>query len=292
MRSVGPDCPRVGYGEAVLKRWVVRAPVGTMRYWITQTVVVSRCGADRRMRLKMLVVGLLMPLRDKLFGPRDVRLRLRYGRLEVPWTVGPKSDFDVLNEVLVLGVYGRLLPSPAPRTILDLGSHMGATVLFWRERFPDARIVAVEPDPVTFRRLHRNVGALPGVELRDVAVAEEDGPIAFFPAQQSWVGSLWGDGRSITVQGRSFRGLVAETGQVDLLKVDIEGAERYILDGWALNRVGSIVGEYHDAGDSRERERFFAGLREQFDLEVGPTADLIAFSGVRPSLGLPQQRPS
>jgi hypothetical protein len=124
----------------------------------------------------MLLLGLVMPLRDKLFGPRVVRLRLRYGRLEVPWTVGPKSDFDVLNEVLVLRVYGRRLPSTEPRTILDLGSHMGATVLFWRERFPDARIVAVEPDPVTFRLLHRNVGALPGVELRNFAVADQDGP--------------------------------------------------------------------------------------------------------------------
>jgi FkbM family methyltransferase len=265
----------------LLKRWIVRAPVGTVRYWVTQTIVVSRCAADPRMRLKMLIVGFVMPLRDKLLGPRDVRLRLRYGRLEIPWTVGPKSDFHVLNEVLVLQVYGRRLPSTEPRTILDLGSHMGATVLFWRERFPEARIVGVEPDPVTFRRLERNVGALPGVELRNVAVSENDGPVTFFPAQQSWVSSLWGDGESVTVEGRSFRSLVAGTGQIDLLKIDVEGAERYIWDRRALKRVRAIVGESGDFGDNDERERFFAGLREDFDLVPEHPAPTVPFSGLR-----------
>ena len=233
------------------------------------------------MQLKMFLLGLVMPLRDKLLGPREARLRLRYGRLEVPWTVGPRSDFDVLNEVLVLKAYGQVLPQTEPTMILDLGSHIGASVLFWRERFPEARIVAVEPDPVTFRRLRRNVGGLPGVELRNLAVCQEDGLVRFYPAPQSWISSLSGEGKPVTVEGRSFRSLVAEIGEVDVLKVDIEGAERYILDDWALQRVGAIIGEYHDSGDTKERERFFAGLRNHFDLRVGETAPFIAFSGSR-----------
>jgi FkbM family methyltransferase len=161
---------------------------------------------------------------------------------------------------------------------------MGATVLFWRERFPDARIVAVEPDPVTFRRLHRNVGTLSGVELRNVAVSEKDGPVCFFPAEQSWMSSLWGDGASITVEGISFRSLVADVRHVDLLKVDIEGAERYIRDQWALERVGAIVGESAVFDDSDGRKRFFAGLREQFDLvpEHPERNPISVFSGLRP----------
>jgi len=252
-----------------------------MRYWVTLVAVVSRLGAGRRMRLKMVVVGLVAPLRDKLVGPRDARLRIRYGRLEVPWRVGPSSDFDVLNEVLVLNVYAAVLPAKNPTMILDLGSHMGASVLFWRERFPGSRIVAVEPDPVTFRRLGRNVGGLPAVELRNLAVCHEDGPAKFVPARQAWVSSLSGVGKTVTVDGRSFRSLIAEIGEVDLLKVDIEGAERYILDDWALQRVRSIIGEYHDAGDAEGRELFFAGLRKHFELQVGDAASFIAFSGSR-----------
>jgi FkbM family methyltransferase len=265
----------------VLKRWVVRAPVGTIRYWLTLVAVVSRCGAGRRMQLKIFFLGLVMPLRDKLLGPREARLRLRYGRLEVPWTVGPKSDFDVLNEVLVLKVYETALPTTERTTILDLGSHMGATVLFWRERFPEARIVAVEPDPVTFSRLRRNVGGWPGVELRNVAVCMDDGPVAFASARQSWISSLSGEGQPVTVEGRTFPSLIAEIGHVELLKVDIEGAERYILHDQALQHVYGIIGEYHDSGDPDERERFFASLRAHFELNVVQTARFIAFSGSR-----------
>jgi FkbM family methyltransferase len=275
----------VGYREIVLKRWIGRAPVGTMRYWLTLVAVVSRCGAGSRMKVKMFFVGLLMPLRDKLLGPRETQLTIRHGNLEVPWTVGPKSDFDVLNEVLVLKVYGAAHPPTEPKTILDLGSHVGATVLFWRERFPGALIVAVEPDPVTFSRLRRNVGRWPGVDLRNVAVCMDDGPVAFFSANQSWVSSLSGEGERVTVVGRSFPSLVMEIGHVDLLKVDIEGAEQYILDDGALQNVDAIVGEYHNTGDAGERERFFARLREHFVLRVGQTAPFIAFYGARSPTG-------
>ncbi len=265
----------------MLKRWVVGAPVGTMRYWVTLVTVVSRLGSGRRMRAKMFLLGLAMPLRDRFLGPRDVRLRLRYGSLDVPWTVGPKSDFDVLNELLVLRVYAAQLGPTAPGSILDLGSHMGASILFWRERFPEARIVGLEPDPVTFPRLYRNVGSWPGVEPHNVAVAERDGPTLFSSARQGWISSLSGGGEPVVVEGRSFRGLIEEVGYVDLLKVDVEGAEWQILDDHALQRVGAIVGEYHDTGDEAARGRFFDRLRAHFELTVGPPGAFIAFSGSR-----------
>lgn len=268
----------------VLKRWVVRAPIGTMRYWLTQAVVVSRLAADRRMRLKMFLLGIVMPFRDKWLGPREARIRLRYGRLEVPWTVRTIADYDMLNEVLLFGIYGVRLPETAPSTILDLGGHMGTSVLFWRERFPEARIVAVEPNPVTFRRLEQNVGALPGVYLRQIAVAKENAPVRFFPVPE-WdtSSSLWGDGESVLVEGRSFGSLIAEFGQVDLVKLDIEGAERYIVEDPALRRVGAIVGEYHDPRNGKDSELFFAPLREQFDLSTRPTTSpsRIMFWGLR-----------
>jgi FkbM family methyltransferase len=265
----------------VLKRWVVGAPVGTVRYWVTLVTVVSRLGAGRTMRAKIFLLGLLSPLRDRFAGPRDTRLRLRYRGLCVPWTVGSKSDFDVLNELLVLRVYGPQLGSVEPRSILDLGSHMGASILFWRERFPEARIVGVEPDPVTFRRLYRNVGSWPGVELHNVAVAERDGPTRFSSARQGWISSLSGGGDLVVVEARSFRGLMEEVGYVDLLKVDVEGAEWQILDDRALQSVGAIVGEYHDTGDEAARRRFFDRLRAHFELTVGPPGAFIAFSGSR-----------
>jgi FkbM family methyltransferase len=241
--------------------------------------VVSRLAAGGTSRAKLLVLGAFRPLRDRVLPVRDVRVRLRYGRTETAWTVGPSSDLDVLNEVLVLAVYETALPAE-PATILDLGSHAGTSLLFWRERFPQARIVGVEPDPVTFQRLRRNVDEL-GVELRHVALAERDGPVDFFPARQGWVSGLWGTGEPVRAQGRTLGSLIAEIGPVDLLKVDIEGAERFLLGDPALREVGAIVGEYHDSGDAGARAAFFDGLRAHFDLTVAPVSEFMAFSGAR-----------
>src|SRR5690349_2010369 len=55
----------------VVKRWVVQAPVGTIRYWVTLVAVVSRLGAGQRMQVKMFLLGLVMPQRDKWIGPRE-----------------------------------------------------------------------------------------------------------------------------------------------------------------------------------------------------------------------------
>jgi FkbM family methyltransferase len=265
----------------MLKRWFVTAASGTMRYWVTLVVVVSRLGAGRRMRLKMLSLGLLLPLRDRFFGPRDVRLRLRYGRFEVAWWVGPKSDFDVLNEVLVLKVYDRAPLSREPRTILDLGSHIGASVLFWREKFPDARIVAVEPDPASFRRLARNVESLPAVELRNLAVSDVEGTSVFYSAQQAWISSLSEAGRPVLVQSYTLSSLVSELADVDLLKIDIEGAEHRILRDLGLEGIGAIIGEYHYSGEEEQRQRFFSHLAQFYELTVGPQAAFMPFHGYR-----------
>jgi FkbM family methyltransferase len=258
----------------------VTAPVGTARYWITLVIVVSRLAAGPLMRAKLLLLGLAMPLRDKLIGPRDVRLRLRYRGLELPWVIGPRSDLEVLNEVLVLEVHDVALGSP-PATILDLGAHIGSSVLFWRARFPHARIVAVEPDPGTFSRLRRNVGEMAGVELCQVAVTDRDGGVTFFPVRQSWRSTLFGNGTSTTVQGRTLGSLVAELRKVDLLKVDIEGAERDILDDAALGSVGAIVGEFHDFGLAGEHERFFEALSRHFVLDVAAPSAFTTFRGWR-----------
>ena len=65
-----------------------------------------------------------------------MKVRLHIGHLRVDWWLGPSSDFEVLNEVLRQGAYD--LPVAEPQVILDLGSHMGATLLYFRARFPRA----------------------------------------------------------------------------------------------------------------------------------------------------------
>lgn len=225
---------------------MVQAPVGTVRFWICLVFVVSRLATNGRTRLRLLLLGMWMPLRDRLpwsVVHRSYRIEMRYGGRNLDWWVGPRSDLEVLNEVLVLEEYR---VDERPRTVLDLGSHIGVSVLAFRAAFPDAEIVAVEPDPHSYSRLRRNTAQLNGVRLRRLALTAHDGEAAFAPAAQPWVSALGHGG--ITVQARTLETLLDELGwdRVDLLKIDIEGAELDVLRSPALDRVGMIVGEIHD----------------------------------------------
>ena len=263
----------------MLKKWLVSAPKGTARYWLTLAWVVARLAAGPLMRAKLFVAALTAPTRDRLIGPRATTVTLRYRDHELPWIVGPRSDFAVLNEVLVQDIYAFGLPADAPAVILDLGAHIGTSVLRFRAEYPAARIVAVEPDPSTFERLRHNVGGLPGVELRAEAVAAHDGTVAFHPAAQSWASRLDGDGHGVPVRARTLTSLLTTIPPADLLKLDIEGAERDVLDDRTLEGVGAIVGEYHDTAGRIERERFFELLGRHFDVTVDESCN---FAGLRP----------
>src|SRR5438105_1545207 len=63
-----------------------------------------------------------------------------------------------------------LPPALEPKVILDMGSNIGASVLYLHERFPSARIYAFEPHPETFRVLQANVGPIPSVEVFNCAL--------------------------------------------------------------------------------------------------------------------------
>src|SRR3979490_75276 len=49
----------------------------------------------------------------------------------------------------------------APKVILDIGSNIGTSILFFHQQYPSAKIYGFEPHPETFRILQTNVGSIP-----------------------------------------------------------------------------------------------------------------------------------
>jgi FkbM family methyltransferase len=180
------------------------------------------------------------------------RYEVTFGALgrRVRCDLSDASELEVLRNIFVEEEYR--LPAAEPvHTVVDLGSHVGLSVLWFRAMYQDAEIVAVEPHPDTFRRLQRNVGHLDRVHLVNVAVAASDGRRALFSSDESWAASLQAQpelAHADQVTCRRLDDLIAELGiqSVDLLKVDIEGAEKEVLSTFAgLGRVRTLVCEYH-----------------------------------------------
>jgi FkbM family methyltransferase len=272
----------------------VTAPSGTIRHDFCLAVEVSRLAAGPASKLKIFAASQLARAHDSVPGIRDLgtwfTIRYRGGRFRV--YVARQSDVWVLLEVLGWGTYDH--PElPEPRTILDLGSHIGTSLLHFRATYPNARIIGIEPNPETFKRLSRNAARL-GVEVHQVAVAPTDGPIDFYPQWNALLASTRRSGsgvEAVVVEGRTLDTLRDELGlsTLDLLKIDIEAGETAVLA--SARDVPVIVGELHDERDSEAREKLrslFDGFELRFfqeDLAPHPT-----FAAVRrDSLPTPSQ---
>lgn len=166
------------------------------------------------------------------------------------------NDLDVLGEVFVEKQYDELeLPEP-PAMILDLGAHIGAALLALHVRFPQARLAAAEADPVTFRRLQRNLASLPGVRAVQAAVGDGDGTVDFLPSRDAWQSGVRemvetisdrSAGKVVPVRAIRFDTLLDELGvdRADLVKVDIEGGEWPLVNSLVSERVGTLIMEWH-----------------------------------------------
>jgi FkbM family methyltransferase len=147
------------------------------------------------------------------------------------------------------------------RTVVDLGANVGYSILVWKKRFPEARVVAVEPDEDNLQMCRKNVGSLPSVSLVGGCVAARTGDVTLDRSTgDAWefrIASTTAEDRSGagTVKAYSMPDLLRETGvkgTVDLLKCDIEGAERELFadcEPW-ISRVRRIIVELHKPYDS------------------------------------------
>ncbi len=246
---------------------------------------ISRLGATPAAALKVAVTTCFLLISRRLGRARwdPIALQIRIREWIGTCRVRDYADLEVLREILVDREYD--LVGGDPRTILDLGSHIGVSILYFHARWPKARIVGVEPDPATFALLEENVSSLKGVEVVNVAVAGEDGTASFYRARDSWNSSLTPQGGhgTITVKTCTVPSLASRMGmsQIDLLKVDVEGAEEQVLGDIGGLEVNGIVAELHEDLMSGTPDAVFSCL-EDFDITVGKqTVNRCTFVGSR-----------
>lgn len=139
--------------------------------------------------------------------------------------------------------------------IIDCGSNMGMSILFYKYLYPDAEIVGIEADALTYDVLKKNISQnkLQNTEVYHCAVMDYDGTVTFYNDPDN-IGSL----QMSTIQERESKSKTEIecvslerfiTKPVDFLKMDIEGAEsRVINDLYSKGKLAYIkklIIEYH-----------------------------------------------
>lgn len=125
-------------------------------------------------------------------------------------------------------------------TIVDIGAHIGFySLLSARLVGSEGKVYAFEPEPSNYALLLKNITAnrYENVVIAiNKAVTNKPGPVSFFLGVRSDVHSLfhkpWSSSQTITVEGTTLDDFFQSEGwpPVDLIKMDIEGAEKAALE--------------------------------------------------------------
>lgn len=200
------------------------------------------------------------------------------------------SDILTFNEVLLDQVYKTVLSHvPECKTVIDLGANIGLSSIFFAAHYPGCRIFAVEPNPSSNGMLNINLNKLISegrcATLR-AAVWGTERDLQADPTLESEHYSVFSMVERSSarladsgITGMPITQIIERSGfdHIDLLKVDIEGAETELFKGdvnW-LKRVGCIAIEFHQ--NSREITDFNSLMHEYgFSIDNGDQHTIVA----------------
>ena len=194
------------------------------------------------------------------------------------------SDLACFEQVFVRGDY----VSPYeinPATIIDAGANIGAATLFFAHHYPSARIFAIEPEATNFAMLKRNCGSLPDVTLIEAALWSKPAHLSVADAGEKFTAFVTeGAADGAAVEAVTVDGLMSAYGldRIDLLKMDVEGAEKEIFtaDTRWLDKVDVVAIELHDRFKAGCAQAFyFAIAARSFEQEIEERSSPSACSG-------------
>lgn len=179
------------------------------------------------------------------------------------------------------GIYA-FQPAHSNPVILDGGANIGLAVIYWKQCFPDAEITAFEPDPKIFELLRWNceIRNLDKVTLINEALWDESTTLEFW-SQGADGGHLVDDAGDcgteiMPVQATRLRDFLHR--HVDLLKLDIEGAETDVLLDCAdaIKNVDNLFVEYHSFIGQNQRLDEMLGVLKQAEFRYHLQPELSA----------------
>lgn len=218
-------------------------------------------------------MNLLLGLRIyfSLFGIKGVLLAAKarvfkrpvVATVSVPYLSHPihlrlrTSDVTLFRSIILEGEYDWPL-AKSPRAIVDAGANIGLTSIFYANEYPEAYIIAIEPEPSNYSMLLKNAANYRNIKPVQAALWHKNEDVHIidrgigcwaFQTADATGGST--DSKSCgVVVGITLDRLLSDfhIDKLDLLKVDIEGSEKEVFENSALwiDRVGAIAIELHD----------------------------------------------
>jgi len=160
------------------------------------------------------------------------------------------SDKNVFQQIFLRKDYDIRYPAPV-KTIVDAGANIGLAALFFRLKYPDAKIICIEPDEKNYQQLCKNTAGYQNIiNLRAALWSSITSVIISNNNAEAWLFSVEEceaeDIETVTIENLMH---TYHLDGIDILKVDIEGSEKELFENGSeawLPLCRTLVVEIHD----------------------------------------------
>lgn len=184
------------------------------------------------------------------------------------------TDSFIFEQIFLKNQYNINVPFE-PKIIFDLGANVGYSAVFFANRYPNAQILSIEPDNGNYEAAKKNLDPYKNVKLikgaawhvsEDISLVDDGYGEAAFMVKA-------GESKNM-VRGYTIEDMMKMTGvdSIDILKIDIEGAEKEIFENGAdkwLPVTKLIIVETHDRYKKGSSTAVFNSIgKYDFSLEL------------------------
>ncbi|MCK8489019.1 FkbM family methyltransferase [Paenibacillus sp. MBLB2552] len=181
------------------------------------------------------------------------------------------SDPAVFRQIFERKDYAFGLPI-TPKLIIDGGANVGYGSVFFANMYPAAQVIAIEPEKSNFEVLSYNVAPYKQIKTVQSGLWHTDTYLKVMDVGLDKWGAMVEEVETAgpeTIQAVTIGSLLknSDFDEIDILKLDIEGAEREVFslgyEEW-LDKVNVLIIELHDVMKRGCSKAFFKAV-SQYD---------------------------
>ncbi len=168
------------------------------------------------------------------------------------------SDIPTCEQLFKDHEYDFTVATP-PRTIVDAGANIGLVSIYFANQWPEAKIIAIEPEMSNFAMLQKNTAPYANIHPVNAALWNQDSHINLIDTGLgNWSFMTEDDGAPARLPGHVVHPIKAltvdtvlerfELDKIDIFKIDIEGAEKEVFadtSSW-IDKVDAMIIELHE----------------------------------------------
>jgi FkbM family methyltransferase len=160
------------------------------------------------------------------------------------------SDLEVYDQVFKKKEYSKLGLEDV-HVVVDAGANIGASSVLFAEMFPSAKVISIEPDSQNLELLKANTQRYDRICVVEAGLWSKNTHLRIVnPSDEPWMLRFEESRDSGGVEAVSIPWIIEnfDIDTIDVLKMDIEGAEKEVLSGhveW-ISRVKTLIVETHD----------------------------------------------